>query len=120
MEAQKPKDDEIERKRALQEKFYIDINMVFGLENFSFFVEKMATMRQGEVNPVSEYTIFLDAFIKTIEDSDPRWDTSKDVQRAWKTIRDNALEQLKNAPLNGQATFGWQFRHDVIKIFCHK
>lgn len=102
MAAQKPKDDETERKRVLQEKFYIDINMVFGLENFSHFVEKMATMKQGEVNPVSEYTIFLDAFIKTIEKSDPRWDTSKEVRKAWAAIRETALEQLKNAPLEAE------------------
>lgn len=96
MAAQKPTDDEIERKRAIQEKFYIDINMVFGVENFSNFVEKMATMQQGEVNPVSEYTIFLDAFIKTIEESDPRWDQSKDIKKAWAAVRESALEQLKN------------------------
>jgi hypothetical protein len=96
MQAQKPKEHEIERKRALQEKFYIDINMVFGVENFGNFVEKMATMQQGEVNPVSEYTIFLDAFIQTIEACDPRWDNSKDIGKAWANVRTNVLEQLKN------------------------
>ena len=103
MAAQKPKDNEIERKRALQEKFYIDINMVFGLENFSHFVEKMATMKQGEVNPASEYPIFLDAFIKTIKKSDPRWETSKDVPKAWAAIREMALEQLKKAPIESES-----------------
>ncbi len=95
MQAQKPKEHESERKRLLQQKFYIDINMVFGVENFSNFVEKMATMQQGEVNPVSEYTIFLDAFIQTIEACDPRWDHSKDIEKAWANVRNNVLEQLK-------------------------
>jgi Protein kinase domain len=96
MQAQKPTEKETERKRALQEKFYIDINMVFGVENFGNFVEKMATMQQGEVNPTSEYTIFLDAFIQTIEACDPRWDNSKDIEKAWTSVRNNVLEQLKN------------------------
>jgi hypothetical protein len=96
MQAKKPKDNETERKRALQEKFYIDINMVFGVENFGNFVEKMATMQQGEINPVSEYTIFLDAFIQTIEACDPRWDNNKDIKKAWNDVKNSVLEQLKN------------------------
>jgi hypothetical protein len=95
MADEKPTDAESERKRKLQQKFYIDINMVFGVENFSYFVEKMATMEQGEINPISEYPIFLDAFIKTIEECDPRWDNSKEIRKAWETVRTNVLAQLQ-------------------------
>jgi serine/threonine protein kinase len=95
MQAQKPDAKDTETIRALQQKFYIDINMVFGVENFGNFVEKMATMEHGEINPLSEYTIFLDAFIKTVAECDPRWDNSKEIGKAWMAVRESALEQLK-------------------------
>jgi hypothetical protein len=95
MVALKPKDEETEKKRELQQKFYIDINMVFGLQNFGTFVEKLTTIEQGEVNPLSEYTIYLDTFINTIAEFDPRWDNVKDVEKAWNTVRNKVLDQLK-------------------------
>jgi hypothetical protein len=58
--------------------------------------EKMATLQQGEINPYSEYEVFLTAFIKTIEKHDPRWH-SKDVKKAWDTVKETVLTQLKNA-----------------------
>ncbi len=85
-----------EKKQALLQKFYVDINMVFGLQNFDTFVEKLTTIKPNEINPHSEYTIYLDAFTKTIEDSDPHWSNNKEIKPAWEAVKTKVLEQLKN------------------------
>ena len=95
MAAKKPLDKEKGRE-YLAHKFFIDIHLVFGVENFDAFLEKLATMEQGEINPYEEYILFLDAFIKTVSQCDPRWESQKDIEKAWLNIKANVLNQLKN------------------------
>ena len=95
MAAKKPLDKEKGRE-YLAHKFFIDIHLVFGVENFDAFLEKLATMEQGEINPYEEYILFLDAFIKTVSECDPRWESQKDIEKAWLNIKANVLNQLKN------------------------
>ena len=95
MASKKPLDKEKGRE-YLSHKFFIDIHLVFGVENFDAFLEKLATMEQGEINPYEEYTLFLDAFIQTVSQCDPRWDTHRDIEKAWNNIKTNVLSQLQN------------------------
>jgi serine/threonine protein kinase len=98
-----------DKNPALVEKFYIDINLVFGIENFSTFVEKIATLQQGEHNPMKEYPLFLDAFIKTISECDPRWHSNKDVEKSWNHIRNTVLAQLATLPVEPETMSNFGF-----------
>lgn len=96
MVALKAEYEKDEKKQELLKKFYVDINMVFGLQNFDTFVEKLTTVKPNEINPLCEYSLYLDAFTETIEDSDPHWSYKKEVKPAWEAVKAKVLEKLKN------------------------
>ncbi len=92
MEPLKPKTNE--ERITLTQKFYIDVHLMFDVENTIEFLHKMATLEDNETNPISEYILFLNSFIKTIEDCDPRWKPNHPTVKAWNNIRERILNSI--------------------------
>ena len=109
LESDKP----LEKNAVLIEKFFVDIHLVFGVENFATFVEKVATLQQGESNAIQEYTLFLEAFIQTISQCDPRWDSNKEVEKSWTAVKNSVLLQL--AALTPEPETVSNYRRDVFQ-----
>jgi hypothetical protein len=79
----------------MREKFYIDLNLVFGVENFGAFLEKVVTLEDKERNDYAEFAVFLEALIQTVAECDPRWQSQYEIGKAWENIKDKVLLELK-------------------------
>jgi hypothetical protein len=95
MLALKPDDADIEAIEKLRQKFYIDVHLTFDVENTVTFLDEISTLEEGEINPAAEYMMFLNAFIKTVSQCDPRWDSNKAIEKSWQNIHGRVYEPLK-------------------------
>jgi hypothetical protein len=95
MLALKPDDTDIEAKEKLRQKFYVDVHLTFDVENTVSFLDEISTLEVGELNPASEYLMFLNAFIKTVSQCDPRWGNNPAIEKSWQHIKDRVYEPLK-------------------------
>ena len=78
----------------MHQKFYVDLHWLFDVENTITSLDKLATLPDGEENPKSEYILFLDAFIKTIAQCDPRYKPNSATGQAWQSIRKRVYDGL--------------------------
>jgi serine/threonine protein kinase len=98
-----------EEETDLHKKFFIDIHLIFDVENAISFLEKLTTFEEGEKNPAHEYILFMDTFIETVKECDPRWQANSAVEKSWNHIRTRIYEPLKpflllESPVNEFAT----------------
>jgi len=80
-----------EEEEALYQKFYVDLHLLFDVENAISSLGKMATLEEDEHNPLSEYLLFLDTFIETIYECDPRCKLGSATAKSWQSIKDRIL-----------------------------
>ena len=80
----------------LERKFYKDLILLFDVENAVNSLERMATLEKGEINPLSEYKIFMQVLFKSIKECDPLWTPNSTVEKAWISVRKRIFEGLGN------------------------
>jgi serine/threonine protein kinase len=78
---------------ALYQKFHIAVHLLFDAENSDDFLERLSRLLPPKSrNTVSFYILFMDVFIETVAQSDPRWTSRLGTENAWNQIKNRLLD----------------------------
>lgn len=89
---------------TLYQKFHIAVHLLFDAENSDDFLERLSRLLPPKSrNTVSLYVLFMDVFIETVAQSDPRWTSRTGTEDAWIQIKNRLLDSVA-ARLSGTET----------------
>ena len=86
-----------EQHKLLHQNFHLIVHLLFDTENAVSFMARIIRLAPGRANIVAEYTHFVEAFIKSVSECDPRWNYRSDVRQAWSILKERIINSLKNA-----------------------
>ncbi|MFN0016072.1 MAG: protein kinase domain-containing protein [Saprospiraceae bacterium] len=75
------------------QRFHIAVHLMFDIENTIASVEKTTRLSPLESNSHTEYGVLLNAFVETVSECDPRWN-SRGVSEAWQHVKNRILDAL--------------------------
>lgn len=76
------------------QRFHIAVHLMFDIENTIASVEKTTRLSPFESNSRAEYITLLNAFVDTVAECDPRWNSRAGVAEAWQHIKNRILDAL--------------------------
>lgn len=76
------------------QRFHIAVHLMFDIENTIASVEKTTRLSPFESNSRAEYITLLNAFVDTVAECDPRWNSRAGVADAWQHIKNRILDAL--------------------------